>query len=313
MENEQVANQEASEHEDEKTKQAKQKENVFPTLGIVLTAIAFLFLILIVNWPVSIKVGIVVVGSGFPLLWAAFYSRAHLLYGRKKEPVALNLWLLGTLIAVFGEEALLFSLHLPLWFSLLCSFEAISFIIVITCLLQIHWQQVFRQRRPLEERDPEIMLIDEKDAREERSVLKWLLLLAGCPLIAAGIPVALFYLKMSLGWAAIFIGSLSIMLIVWGEYNLRAHLLYGYQEKPGIGWAIFLGILTIYFYVNIYLSSVVDLRFFNSLIGLFNALALIAQAQLSRRWKTKGENQRQAIHPGTDLQGMIEQQKNIPE
>jgi hypothetical protein len=93
----------------------------------------------------------------------------------------------------------------------------------------------------------------EKEAREERDVLRWLLFLGLCLLIAAGIPVILFTQRVLLIWGAVIICSLSAGLIFWGEYHIRPHLLYGEKPIPGMGWAIFLGALLLLF--SIYLHA----------------------------------------------------------
>lgn len=299
--------------EEERLGQASKKANTFMAIGIAFIAVIFLFLMIIVDWSVRVKAGIVFAGSVLPLVWAACYSRASLLYGREKEPAAMSLGLLGTLIAVSSGEAIFYPFHFPLWFPFLYGIGVLFLVTFMTCLLQIHWQKLRRQRRSLEELDPETMINDEKEAGDERFVLNLLLLLTGCLLIAAGVPVALFYRGVSLIWAAIFICSLSAVLIFWGEYSIRAHLLYGYEKKPGMGWAVFLGVLFIFFYALIYISAVLDLHSYDFVFGLFIYLAWEGQARLSRRWNKLGEQQRQIIRPGTDLSAMIEQETNISE
>lgn len=294
----------------EGSKRAEKKTDILLATGVTLLGVDFLFLMLSIDWPVNVKAGVTFIASMIPLLWAAFYSRARILY-EKEEPAALFLGLLGILIAVFGGEAVLFPFHFPQWFPILYGLGVVFLITLVTGLLQMRWQRLSRQRRWLEEQDPERMLADEKEGAEERQGIKWLLLLAGCFLIAAGVPVALFYLGVSLWWAAAFISLLSATLIFLGEHHIRAHLLYGHERKFGAGWAIFLGAIFIYFYVLIYLSAIINIRSFDALTGIFIFLIWKAQERLSHRWRTKGEQRRQVIHPGTGLIGIIEQETKV--
>jgi hypothetical protein len=59
-------------------------------------------MIMIDNWPISVRVGIVFVASALPLLGAAYYARASLLYDRKEEPGAVMLGILGGALAIGG-------------------------------------------------------------------------------------------------------------------------------------------------------------------------------------------------------------------
>lgn len=302
--------------ESEEEERASNKHAIFLSAGAVLIAVALVFLLLINNWPISVRIGIIVAASALPLLWAAYYSRASLLYDRKGEPAALSLGMLGTILALFGGDAIFYPFHLPLGFSLLYSIGVVYLIVLATGLLQMHWQQLRRQRQLFEEPDLEAVMNDEKglsilrgnlrkgllrvcpafplkdresekEAEEEWDALRWLLFLGLCLLIAAGVPVILFTQGVPLIWGAVIICSLSAGFIFWGEYRVRAHLLYGEKPIPGMGWAIFLGVLLLFFSIFIYIP--LDKPFFDFIYFLFTSLALWGQAKLSQRWRERGE------------------------
>ena len=282
------------------------KANAFMAIGIVLIAVAFMFLIITVDWPMNVKIGIVFAGSALPLLVAALYSRASILYEHKEEPIAMFLGLLGILIAVLGGEAI-FNPLFPQWFSILYGTGVLFLVALVLCVLQMRWERLRRQRRSLETLDPETILKDEKEAAEQQSTLKKLLLVGGCLCIAASVPVILFYQGISWIWVVVVVSCLSVVLIFWGEYNLRAYLLYGYKKRPGAGWAVFLGVTLVFFYVIIYMLPALGSHSSDIVFGLFFWGVWMGQARLSRRWNRLGEQQRQIVRPGTDLNDLIEQ------
>jgi len=106
---------------------------------------------------------------------------------------------------------------------------------------------------------------------------------------------------------------LSAALIFWGEHNLRRHLLYGYKKKPGASWVIFLGVILVVFYLIIYIFSILNLHAYDIVLSLIFWGAWIGQARLSRRWNVRGEQLRQIVRPGIDLNELIEQEAKASE